>query len=281
LGARTGKHHRWDSGVAGHSKATITANGSTGDILSTGTGYTGAGFKTYVVTITGDGDATTATFSWTATGGTGGSGSGVCGAAAPLNEGMQIKCSDEPAGTLGTCGAFFCTGDQWTVKVTDVASDPTGPNATTLKAGNGSRMPDGKAVCSTCHDQHSQTNLSHTTLSEAGNTLRHFMRITNDGGQLCFECHSDRFPNVADPNYPFDHTRTHTGGERSHPVGVALNQNLKNYDRAEPLDANGAPQSAGDGIASNNLYLTPAGQVACLTCHGMHAGAADGNSQSE
>ncbi len=276
--AGRGFHHRWDSGVAGYGKRTVGTNGSSGNIDSGGSGYTGSGAKTYVLTITANGDATTATFSWSASGGAGGSGSATCGSAVVLNEGITAVCNNEPSGSLGTCGAFFCTGDQWTFYVTGIPTQTTNP---TLLGGNGSRMPNGKAVCSTCHDQHSQAHLSHTSRIVNGNVWRHFMRIDNDAGQLCKECHADRFPNSADPNFPLDLTRSHTGATRSHPVSVVLNQNSKGYDRAVPLDANGDSQATGDGKASNDLILTTGGQVTCLTCHAMHGRAADGNSQTD
>jgi cytochrome c553 len=104
-----------------------------------------------------------------------------------------------------------------------------------------------------------------------------FLRAATDAGtnaagnKLCRDCHS---------SWVMDHTgaRTWDGSLKSHPVGVALNANAGGYDRALPLDGNGAAQgSAGkDTNSTNDLRLAADGTVQCLTCHGVHH--ADGNS---
>lgn len=91
-----------------------------------------------------------------------------------------------------------------------------------------------------------------------------------NGAKFCRDCHA---------SWAMDHTavQTWTGALRSHPVGVALNANGRGYDRALPLDANGAPQGgAGDGNEANDLRLDSGGRVQCLSCHSSHF--APGNS---
>jgi len=66
----------------------------------------------------------------------------------------------------------------------------------------------------------------------------------------------------------------------SHPVGAAL---ARSYDRDPTLilDANGASTQAGagnDGIATNDIRLSPTNKVTCLSCHSIHN--ADSNSLS-
>jgi len=90
------------------------------------------------------------------------------------------------------------------------------------------------------------------------------------GAKFCRDCHSA---------WAQDHTAAHTwtGSVKSHPVGVGLNANGGLYDRAVPLDANGAAQGAGgDGNAWNDLRLDATGRVQCLSCHAPHF--APGNS---
>ncbi|MDF1565968.1 MAG: hypothetical protein P1V51_23235 [Deltaproteobacteria bacterium] len=273
---KTGLHHRWDTGLAGYVLKTSTANGSTGEIESGGA-FSGSGVKTYTVTISQTGSDTAARFDWTGVGSAGGAGTSVlCGTDVVLNEGITLSCKPEPfADAVGSCGQFFCAGDIFTVEVSSSVPLPQG--------GSPLRLMEGKVSCSTCHNQHLQTAASHTSRTVNGDLWKHFMAIDNDAGQLCRECHTDRFPDSGDPNYPFDLTRSHTTTNRSHPVGVVLNANGKGYDRAVPLDANGGVQGTGeaDGISSNDLLLGAGGVVTCLTCHGVHSGAADSNSQTE
>ncbi|KAB2967989.1 MAG: cytochrome c3 family protein [Thermoanaerobaculia bacterium] len=98
-----------------------------------------------------------------------------------------------------------------------------------------------------------------------------FLRAAIDSGdnstgdKFCRDCHR---------GWVMDHTavRTYDGTPRSHPIGVALNANGEGYDRAAPLDGNGAAQGGAgiDANASNDLRLDAGGRVQCLTCHGVH-----------
>lgn len=98
-----------------------------------------------------------------------------------------------------------------------------------------------------------------------------FLRVAADSGdnaagtKLCRDCHRA---------WAMDHNAVEVwdGTRKSHPVGVALNVNGSGYDRATPLDANGAVQgSAGrDTNAGNDLKLDGTSRVQCLTCHAPH-----------
>lgn len=99
------------------------------------------------------------------------------------------------------------------------------------------------------------------------------LRMAADKSELCETCHTARVQTAAS---------VETGGDGvkvfSHPIGETLS---KSYDRAPGaiLDANGAPQSTGDGLATNNLTLDSNNAVRCLTCHSPHH--ADSNSLTE
>jgi len=102
-----------------------------------------------------------------------------------------------------------------------------------------------------------------------------FLRASLDSGtnaagtKFCRDCHRD---------WQMDHAavETYDGTPKGHPVGIGMNANARGYDRGAPLDGDG---SANDGITSNNLKLDSAGNIQCLTCHGVHF--ADGNTQTE
>lgn len=130
-------------------------------------------------------------------------------------------------------------------------------------------------TCSVCHDQHSQSKTPWDPNAPGSGAGRHFQRIANDLNQMCEDCH-----------YYWVQTHSSIEGPTtgatmfSHPVTQQLNANAKGYDRAAPLDANGAAQSGarfatggtGDGNDTNNLVFdggTP-NKVRCLTCHRMH-----------
>lgn len=106
-----------------------------------------------------------------------------------------------------------------------------------------------------------------------------FLRVALDtgdndvGSEYCRDCHR---------SWVMDHNdvRAYDGSYKSHPVGVGLNVNTRGYDRATPLDGNGADQGGGGGDANptNDLTLDGDGNVQCLSCHGVHF--ADSNTQT-
>lgn len=96
--------------------------------------------------------------------------------------------------------------------------------------------------------------------------LRSALTVGNDGSVMCRDCHR---------SWEMTHTdvRTYDGTNKSHPVGVGLNANGRGYDRAAPLDGNGAPLIGGadqDGNPTNDFTLDGNNNVQCLTCHGVH-----------
>ena len=103
-----------------------------------------------------------------------------------------------------------------------------------------------------------------------------FLRISNLNSAMCESCHASRV---------MDHTQVESGGDGtqvfSHPVGVGMDANGRGYDRPANalLDANGALQATGDGIATNDLRLASDSTVRCMTCHYPHN--ADSNSLTE
>jgi len=105
-----------------------------------------------------------------------------------------------------------------------------------------------------------------------------FLRATLDTGdnaaleKFCRDCHRP---------WVMTHSGVETwdGSAKSHPVGVTLDANGRGYDRAVPLDGDGAEQGGvGDGNASNDFRLDAGGRVQCLSCHGVHY--ADSNTLS-
>lgn len=102
-----------------------------------------------------------------------------------------------------------------------------------------------------------------------------FLRTSLDDGdnvngtKLCRDCHRDW-------TMDYNAVENYDGTLKGHPVGITMNANGRNYDRAIPLDGDG---SSNDGISSNNLILDSSQDIQCLTCHSVHY--ADSNSQTE
>ncbi len=211
----SGTSHRWDSGpLSGHAEAD-TANTSTGTVESGGS-FNGTSPKTYTITINTGGEVGTADFDWADTLGNSATGvsipaSGTPGVSFPvtLNEGVTVTFTD------GTPTSFV-SGDIWRVYVRPEIRIPT-------DAAMAARIDNGKIMCSTCHDQHSQANQpfdpdSPTYGGSGTGTIciggsndglacamddgtdcpggeckgRHFQRIDNDTNQMCEDCHAAR-----------------------------------------------------------------------------------------
>jgi hypothetical protein len=98
------------------------------------------------------------------------------------------------------------------------------------------------------------------------------LRSPNLTGSACLSCHQERSQG---------HLAVESGGDGvrvfSHPIGEALNANLKGYDHPAPLDSDGGVQGVnGDTNATNDLLLGSGSAVTCLSCHAPHN--ADSNS---
>lgn len=233
----SGTSHRWDSGLAGHAEYIGGAlTNSCGLILPSGD-YTGRVAKTYVITITTNGQATSAKFNWYGTQpGGGGAANLTASNSVYLDQGISIIFSN------GSVSPSFRAGDIWNLYVRTDISQPT--NTLLLGHVSGALL-----ACSTCHDQHSETNTPFdvNAPTNAGAIGRHFQRINNDACQLCTDCHSYR--NV---------TNAASG---SHPVGVIV-----------PTNSFLHPPSALLPLEKNT------GKIRCLTCHDIHNSATtDGN----
>ena len=230
----SGTSHRWDSGASGR-VAAVATNTSTGQVESAGA-YTGVYAKAYTITITTAGAVGTARFGWTATSPPGGSGVNLATAASvALDQGITV------AFTNGA-GTSFVLNDKWYVYVRPDINQPTsGPMS--------ARVSNGKIMCSTCHDVHSQAREPFDTAAPpyagAGSgASRHFQRIANDTNLMCTNCHAAR--NV---------TASSAG---SHPVGVVIPAGAYRNPTLVPLDK----------TTSN---------VRCSSCHTVHyAPVADG-----
>jgi predicted CXXCH cytochrome family protein len=105
-----------------------------------------------------------------------------------------------------------------------------------------------------------------------------FLRTADAGDRMCLACHKARDMRWQDAEG--GDANGHVGGAKdvvlgttvfSHPVGQPLDANGKGRDRTASsiLDADGGPQSAGDGDPSNDLDL-PGGNVTCTSCHAVH-----------
>lgn len=253
--AGSGTSHRWDSGPGGHVKA-FASNVSPGRIVSLGE-YTGRIEEVYTITIAATGEAGAATFTWTSLR-DGSGGATLTGASVPIgSKGLRLTFSNAaPAPS-------FRAADQWNLYV---RADLRRPNAgvaaerpLALRMMEGDILRDafntvvdvvnGKATCSTCHDQHSQQNAPFDPAAPAfsgpgsGWTAtgvgRHFQRAANDSNQMCKICHAPR--NVT------------SAAQGSHPVGVTLPAGNFRTPPALPLS------SAANGA-----------RVECMSCHAPH-----------
>lgn len=137
----TGTSHRWDAGVSGRVES---LSGVAETAIEPAGSYTGRYAASYTITITSSGNVGTARFNWAGTGP--GTGTGVdllTGSAIPLEQGLTISFRDVPP------VATFLVGDQWRLLVRPGLKAPSNPDLQRT-------MTDGKVVCSTCHNAHSQ-----------------------------------------------------------------------------------------------------------------------------
>lgn len=231
----SGTSHRWDSGLSGHAEYNGgTRTNSAGVVLPSGD-YTGRVAKTYVITVTTNGQVGAAKFNWYGTQPGGGGASNVtANSIVSLDQGISVIFSN------GAANPSFLAGDQWNLYVRPDISQPT--NTLLL-----SHVTGGLLACSTCHDQHSETNTPFDLAAPVtpGASGRHFQRIDNSSCQLCVACHAAR-----------DVTNAAAG---SHPVGVLI-------------------PNTGFFKAPTFLPLDRTSRVRCLTCHDIHNSAtSDGN----
>ncbi len=226
--AAGGTSHRWDAGPQGRVEAD-SANTSTGTVVSGGA-YTGHTIQTYTILITTAGDTGTAQFEWyLQIGGSGvADGSGTTGTNVALGDGLTLSFTD------GTSPSF-AAGDTWYLYVVADLATPTDPEMLARLEGDG-------VMCSTCHNQHSQSKTPFDPLAPAyggpgTGEGRHDQRIDNNTEQMCKDCHGARDVSVS--------------SQGSHPVGVIV-------------------PTTGDYQAPSGLPLDAANKVSCLTCHDMH-----------
>jgi len=222
----SGTSHRWDAGAAGHIKSDV-GNTSVGEVVPGGA-FNGKFPKTYTLTMTSTGDVGAAVFSWNDTLGGGGTGL-TTGADLPLDEGVTVTFFDADA------PPSFVAGDVWRIFVRTEILPPAAPEMS-------SRLEDGRTMCSTCHNEHKQAKAPFDASAPpyggpGTGEGRHFMRIDNDEGAMCNDCHGLRVVQFA--------------RDGSHPVDVTV------------------PGSGGTQPPTT-LPLDPNGRIACMTCHQVH-----------
>lgn len=226
----SGSSHRFDSGPSGHAEPDPSNVGS-GKVRTVGT-FTGRIETVYTLTITGTGDVGIATFDWVDDQGAGPF-SATVGAIVPLNQGINATFEN------GTSPSFQA-GDTWYVYVrTDLRLPIDGDPYEDALFG---ALEDGKVVCSTCHNQHSQEHapIDPSVPSWTGPGTgegRKFQRNTNDQNQMCLVCHSVR------------DVQSSAGG--SHPIKVPLPATAEFTDPTPTLR-----------LINDQVY--------CSTCHSPH-----------
>jgi predicted CXXCH cytochrome family protein len=224
-----GTSHRWDSSAAGR-LIKGTPNSSAGTITPSGD-YTGAYAATIKLQVLTGGATGTATVAWSQTT----NGTATFGGATTIT-------TSTTAQALGTTGVSITCSSTGTFAANDVFYLYVRPDLVIPTSAMSTHLEGGKAMCSTCHDQHLQVNApfdpaASPTYTAGTTSNRHFQRVANDTGSLCGDCHAPR--NVGK-------------GGTSHPVHVNLAS---------------APNTK---TPSASLALNAAGNVECLTCHDIH-----------
>lgn len=242
--AAGGSSHRWDSSPGGRIVFLGgSATPSTGVLLPLGT-CTGAYPKTFTITMVSNGAPGTARFNWICTPPVIAGTNLATGPRVALSDGIVVAFTD------GGTGGTFRVGDRWNLyvrpRIRQPAVSPLGAhlmiytNADTSPA----VLTNGMAVCSTCHDQHKQKfppfDASAPAYGGSGTgDGRHFMRMSNNVNQMCFECHSA--------------LRATNALAGTHPTGLRPRTNgfYKVPGAALPLE-------------------TGTTNMGCLTCHTVH-----------
>jgi len=224
-----GTSHRWDSSAAGRI-IKGSPNTSTGTITPSGD-YTGAYAATIKLRVAVAGATGTAQVAWSQTT----NGTATFGAETTFT----TSTAAQALGSSGVSVAFSSTGTFVLNDIFYLYVRPDLVNPTSAMAGH---LEGGKAMCSTCHDQHLQAQApfdptSSQTYTPGTTNNRHFQRVANDTGSLCGDCHAPR--NVGK-------------GGTSHPVHVNLAA---------------APNTKTPTLGA---VLSAAGNVECLTCHDIH-----------
>ncbi len=259
-----GTSHRWDSGPGGHVEPVGTVT-STGTVQSGGV-FSGRYAKRYTITISLSGAVGAAKFNWSVTMGNGAAGSGfgsgiLTGANLALDEGVTLTF------TNGASGTSFVAGDIWYIFVqTDLAN----PTDTTMS----SRVENGKVLCSTCHDQHSQShnpfdsNIPAYTGTGTGWSAgppalgRHFQRIDNDTGQMCNQCHGARnVTSATQGSHPVNITPTVAAGTYKAPTTLPLDKTTSKIQCLTCHDTHYSPSTDGSLTRVANF------NTLCTDCH--------------
>lgn len=285
-----GRNHRWDSGPAGYVTANGTSPGkilsgvcsSLGNCTTTNTTtdsigtFTGTYPRIYEIKITTPGESGAAQFQYRYSDNGGAytlwSASVTTGTDVALTDGSKLKLTF----VNGASSPSFIFNDTWTLKVRPQINYPTTYSTTDPYANLTKKMfPDtgapndisdvdptgyvypgstyGKAVCSTCHNQHFQTNMSNDPFSPSYDPTvpfsngagRHYQRIPNETNELCLDCHSAR--NIS-PTGSITNVETWQSEttKLSHPVGVVYGTGTGDnipIMHSVPKEPDGADQS--------------------------------------
>lgn len=136
----------------------------------------------------------------------------LCMSCHTTNGGTGINAwSTTDQAVVGTSGSSH----RWDANATNSTYGAGAPASTAMK----SRLAGGTTLqCSTCHDQHKQTNApadpdvpAYPASPSTTQAKRHFQRVTNSSNEMCADCHSAWKQTTQD-------SRTYTGTARSHPV---------------------------------------------------------------
>jgi predicted CXXCH cytochrome family protein len=218
-------------------------NGSGLDDATSGGTYIGTDNAFYDVQI--DGTGSPDTFQWRKDGGAWTSGISITGGSQTLSDGVTVTFGATTGHTLDDLWTIHGLDDRtnlrgeshaWSVDPTRTEADavpPSDPEMTDLISDG-----DGLITCSTCHDQHSNTNSP-------------FLRISNTGSALCKQCHNARYDSSGSPY-------------ATHPAGVTIPA-TSDYNQSPSLDL---PSGKVECLTCHSMHFTDSG--------GANSGAGDG-----